>query len=127
MRFAPFLPRGDALKLIVRLLIGMVVIFGVAYLSDGSLLQIDGWTVAFWAAVVMGVVNAVIRPVVKILALPITILTLGLFSLVLNALLLYLVAWIVPGLEIVGFIQTVVAALIISVVTSVANKIADKD
>lgn len=115
------------MKLVIRLAIGMVVIFGVAYLSDGSLLQVDGWSAAFWAALVLGIVNAVIKPVVSVLTFPVTIITLGLFALVVNALMLYLVGWIVPGVEMVGFWQTLVAALIISIITSLLNKAADKD
>ncbi len=115
------------MKLIVRLLISAVVIFGVAYLSAGSLLVVDGFVAALWAALVLGLVNAIIKPIVKLFALPVTILTLGLFSLVINAGMLYLVGWVVPGLEMVGFWQTLLAALIISVVSSVLIKIADKD
>lgn len=115
------------MNLIVKLIIGTVVIFGVAYLSDGALIALEGWSAAFWAALVLGLVNAVIKPVVKVLAFPITILTLGLFSLVVNALMLYIVAWVVPGFEMVGFWQTVLAALIIAVVMSVLSKAADKE
>jgi len=115
------------MKLVVRLLISAAVIFGVAYLSDGSLLVVDGWVAAALAAVVLGVVNAIIRPVVKLFSLPITILTLGLFSLVINAFMLYLAAWVVPGVDTTGFLMTVLAALIISVVTTVAFKIVDRD
>jgi len=115
------------MKLVVRLLISAAVIFGVAYLSDGSLLVVDGWVAAAWAALVLGVVNSVIKPVVKLFSLPITILTLGLFSLVINALMLYLVAWVVPGVDTTGFLMTVLAALVISVVTTVAFKIVERD
>jgi putative membrane protein len=72
-------------------------------------------------------VNAFIRPVVALLTLPITVITLGLFSLVVNALMLYVVSWIVPGVDTVGFFRAMLAALIISVVTSLFSRAIDKD
>jgi putative membrane protein len=69
------------------------------------------------AAVVLGVVNAVVRPLAFILTLPITVLTLGLFLLVLNAGMIGLVAWLVPGFEVSGFWTAVGAALMVSLVS----------
>lgn len=115
------------MKFVLRLGMSAVVIFGVAYLSDGSLLAVDGVVAALWAALVLAVVNAFVRPVVKLLTLPITIITLGLFSLVVNALMIYVVSWIVPGVDTVGFLPTVLAAFIISIVTSLFSKAIDKD
>jgi len=69
------------------------------------------------AAIVLGVVNAVVRPLAFILTLPITVVTLGLFLLVLNAGMVALVAWLVPGFQISGFWTAVGAALIVSLVS----------
>lgn len=115
------------MKIIIRLLISAAVIFGVAYFSDGNLLVVDGWQAAGWAALVLGLVNLIIKPLVKLLTLPVTILTLGLFGLVINTLMLYIVSWLVPGLGTSGFFQTMLAALIISIITSVATRIVEKD
>ena len=109
------------MKFVIRLLISAVVIFGVAYLSGGWLLKVDGFMAALWAALVLALVNAVVRPVVGFLSLPITILTFGLFALVLNALMIMLVAWVVPGVETNGFFPTLIAALIISISTAVLS------
>ena len=75
------------------------------------------------AAVVLGVVNAVVRPLAFILTLPITVLTLGLFLLVLNAGMVALVAWLVPGFQVGGFWTAVGAALIVSLVSWAASSI----
>lgn len=115
------------MKFVLRMVVSAAVIFGVAYLSDGWLLSVDGFVAALWAALVLAVVNAFVRPVVKILSLPITILTLGLFALVVNAAMIYLVAWVVPGVDTTGFLPTIVAAIIISVVTSLFTRLIDKD
>jgi putative membrane protein len=110
------------------MLISAAAIFGVAYVSEGALLgPMDFWPTAVIAALVLALVNAVIKPIVSLLALPVTILTLGLFSLVINAAMLYLAAAVVPGFDTVGFWQTVLAALIIAVVTSIAGMMFDKN
>ncbi len=73
------------------------------------------------AAVLLGVVNAFVRPLAFILTLPLTVLSLGLFLLVLNAAMVGLVAWMVPGFEISGFWTAVGAALVVSLVSWAAS------
>lgn len=73
------------------------------------------------AAVVLGVVNAFVRPLAFILTLPITVLTIGLFLLVLNAGMVGLVAWLVPGFHVSGFWTAMGAALIVSLVSWAAS------
>jgi len=74
----------------------------------------DGWSL-LWAALVLGIMNAVVRPVVIILTLPLTILTLGLFLLVINAAMLSLVAWMLDGVVVAGFWSAFFGAIIISI------------
>jgi putative membrane protein len=117
---------SSAVKFLIRMLFSAAAIFGVAYLSDGALLKVDAfWPSAVIAAVVLAVVNAVVKPIVKVLSFPVTILTLGLFSLVISAGMLYLVAWVVDGVSTMGFWQTLVSAVIIAIVTSVGTSLAD--
>jgi len=73
------------------------------------------------AAILLGVVNAFVRPLAFILTLPLTVLSLGFFLLVLNAAMVGLVAWMVPGFEISGFWTAVGAALIVSLVSWAAS------
>ncbi|MDA3937072.1 MAG: phage holin family protein [Actinomycetota bacterium] len=115
------------MKILVRLLVSTAVIFGVAYFSDGSLLQVDGVAAALYGAVALAIVNTIVRPVVKLFAFPVTIMSLGLFALVINALMLYLVAAVVPGFEVTGFLQAVAASLIISIATAIGYKVTDRD
>ena len=114
-------------RLLVKLLVSTAVIFGIAYFSGGALLGVESFTAALLGAIVLGLVNTFIRPIVKLLTLPINLITLGLFSLVVNTLMLYLVTWVVPGLETVGFLRTMLAALIISIITSVTSWVIDRD
>jgi putative membrane protein len=109
------------MKFLARLLILAVVIFLV---SKGGLLKVDSFLAALYGSVVLALVNAFLKPVLRFVAFPLTVATLGLFALVLNVLLFYLVVALVPGLHIVGFLQTVVAAFVVSVTTAVLTRIA---
>ncbi len=75
----------------------------------------------FFAALVLGIVNAIVRPVLLLLTLPITVVTLGLFLLVLNGAMLGLAALLVPGFVIQGFWTALFGALIVSLTGMVAN------
>ena len=75
------------------------------------------------AAIVLGVVNAIVRPLAFILTLPITVVTLGLFLLVLNAGMVALVAWLVPGFQVAGFWTALGAAVIVSLVSWAASSV----
>ena len=87
-------------------------------------LSFDSTTKLILAAIVLGVVNAFVRPLALILTLPLTVLTLGLFLLVLNAAMVALVAWLVPGFQVAGFWSAVGAALIVSLVSWAASSVA---
>ena len=78
--------------------------------------HVSSWVSALFASVILGVLNAVVKPFLFVLTLPLTILTLGLFLLVLNAIMLWLTAKIVPGFQIDGFGPTFIAALILAAV-----------
>lgn len=109
---------------LLRMLISAGAIFGVAYLTGGTLLgEMEFWPTAVFAAVILGIANAFIRPILHVLAFPITVLTLGLFALVINAAMIYLVEAIVPNFNTVGFWQTVLASVLISIVTSIGGSL----
>jgi len=82
-----------------------------------------GWTTTFLVALVWSVIVTVIKPVLKILTLPITIITFGIFSFILNALLFWAVALVVPGLIIAGFWAALLGALVLSVLTWLIHQI----
>ncbi len=88
------------------------LIQGIAVVSTGTLLL---------AALVFGLVNSVIKPILLILTLPITVVTLGLFYLVLNGLLLYLVAALTPGFTIASFGAAFLGALVVSIVATLLH------
>jgi putative membrane protein len=78
------------------------------------------------AAAVLGIVNAIVRPILFWLTLPLTIVTLGLFLIVLNALMLELTALLVPGFDVDGFLWAIVAAIILGLISLITNRIGEK-
>lgn len=70
-----------------------------------------------WAAVALGVINLIVRPVVRLLALPINLITLGLFGWVINGLMLWLVAAVVPGFRVAGFVPAVEGAIVLAIIS----------
>ena len=93
----------------------------VSYLFDGIKVAGVGW--AFIAALFLGVMNALIRPVVLVLTLPINILTLGLFTLVVNGLMLWLTGSLLKGFVVTGFWPAVGGALVLSLISLAANSL----
>src|SRR5690606_39983683 len=83
--------------------------------------EVDSVLAGIVAAALLGLVNISVRPVLIILTLPVNLLTLGLFTLVINALMLMLVAWLVPGFHIAGFGAGLAAALLLAVVSALAS------
>lgn len=102
------------MNILIRLIINTLVVVAIAYVLPS--VQIDNYMAAFVAALAIGVVNSVIKPILVLLTLPIEIVTLGLFTLVINAFLIMLVAYIVPGFSIGGFWAALIFGIIFSIV-----------
>jgi putative membrane protein len=105
--------------LLIRWLFLTVAIIVASYLLDG--IHVSGFFSAFFAAAILGILNALFRPILLILTLPINILTLGLFTFIINAFLLKMVSGIIPGFEVYGFWTAVFGSLIISIVSWLLN------
>lgn len=97
-------------------LVAAVSLVITAYIVPG--VTITSFQAAAIAAIIMGLVNAVVKPIITILTLPLTIVTLGLFLLVINAICLSLVGYFSPGVQIDGFWPAVFGAIVLSVVSS---------
>jgi len=98
---------------IAHLLITSALLLLVANFVSG--VRIAGWGSAFLGAFVLGLVNAIVRPLMILMTLPLTILTFGLFLLVVNALMLWLVAALVPGIQVRGFGPAFLGSLVLTV------------
>ncbi len=112
------------LVLITRWLVITVAILIASKILPG--IHVESLKTAIMAAAILGIINTFLRPVLLILTLPLTILTLGIFAFVINAFMLLLVAYFVPGFEIDGFLWAFLGALIISVVSWIANRFIKK-
>ena len=101
--------------LFLRWLILTFSIIATSYLIDG--IQVSGFLSAFFAAAILGILNAFFRPILLILTLPVNILSLGLFTFVINAIVLMMVSGVISGFEVYGFWSAVFGSLIISLVS----------
>jgi putative membrane protein len=110
------------MRLIFRLLIASLAVAVAAYVLPG--IRVAGPLDAVAVAIVLGVVNAFLRPVLVFLTFPVTILTLGLFLFVINAILVLLVARLVPGFVVDGFWWALLFSLTVSLVGSFLDAIA---
>lgn len=105
--------------ILIRWLILTVSIIFAAYVIDG--IQVTGFFSAFFTAAILGILNAFFRPVLIILTLPINIMTLGLFTFVINALMLMMASGVISGFKISGFWSAISGSLVISMVSWALN------
>jgi putative membrane protein len=113
------------MRFLVRLVLSAIAIMIAAYVVPG--LHVSGLGAALVAALILGFVNAIVRPILFLLTLPFTLVTLGLFIFVLNAACLGLTAAVVPGFDIAGLGPALLGALVISVVSWVLNGLVMND
>ncbi|MGZ3579537.1 MAG: phage holin family protein [Syntrophales bacterium] len=105
--------------ILIRWIILTLSIIIASYLLEG--IHISGFFSAFCAAAALGILNALFRPILLILTLPINVLTLGLFTFIINALMLKMASGIIPGFEVHGFWTAVIGSLIISIISWLLN------
>jgi putative membrane protein len=120
------------MKLIIRWIITSFSLFVAAWLVPGIRVDREAWTVFGVMAVILGLVNAVVRPVLKLLSCPLIILTLGVFVLVINGLTLWLasalaVRWFHVGFHVDGFWPAFLGALIVSLVSIILTGLTRED
>jgi putative membrane protein len=106
-------------RILFKWLINALALLVTTYLVKG--IQVTGASALFLAAALLGILNVLIRPILIILTLPINILTLGLFTLIINGSMLWFVSQVIKGFIIQGFWPAVIGALIISLVSWVMN------
>lgn len=109
------------IKLIAKLLISILAILLVANYVPG--IEVSGFYIALMVALILGVINLTLKPILFILTLPINVLTLGLFTFIINALLFWFVSTFVDGFTVAGFIPAFIGAFIVSVFGWFGNKV----
>ncbi len=109
------------LNFLIRLIVNAVALIIVAYVVPG--VHVASYTGAIISALILGIVNAVLRPILFVVTLPLVIVTLGLFTLIINAITFYLVAHLHLGLTVHGFGSAIIGALILSIVSFVLSSL----
>lgn len=112
------------MHLIIRWLLNTLALFVVVTLVPGF--HSNSIVTLAIAALVLGLLNAIVRPILFVLTLPITVVTLGLFLLILNAIMIELTAWLVPGFRIDSFLAAIMGALVLAIVSWVTSRIGSR-
>ena len=109
------------MQIIVALILNAVALLATAYIVPGF--HVIDYTTALLAAIVLGIVNTFIKPVLSFITAPLTVVTLGLFAFVVNAVVLFIVASVVKGLTIDGWVPAILGAIVLSVVSTILNTV----
>src|SRR3990167_7336164 len=109
------------MHLIIKWFLNALTLFLVAHIIPGF--QLAGFTDALVAALIIGLVNAFLKPILVLLTLPINLLTLGLFSFIINALLLLLAANLTPGFAVDGFGTALIASILITIISTLLHSL----
>lgn len=104
------------MQFLLSLVLSTIAVFATAYILPG--VRLEGWTTALILAIVLGIINAILRPILLILTLPINILTLGLFTFVVIALCVMLASKIVPGFHVDGFWWAMAFGVVLAIINS---------
>ncbi len=105
----------------VRLIVRTLAVFFTAYLVPG--VEVDGFTTAIWVAVVLGLLNATVKPLLILLTLPLTMITMGIFLLVINGIVVVLADRWIDGFALRDFTAAVVMSVVVSVLSAVMERL----
>lgn len=109
------------MKFLLKLIISALVVLGCAYLLPG--IEVDNYIAALIAAVVLALLNAILKPILVVLTIPLTIVTLGLFLLVINAAMILLAAYLIDGFHVDGFWWALLFSIILSIAVSIIESV----
>lgn len=112
------------MNILISWFVSALVVLTAAYILPG--VEVESFTAALVTAVVLGIINIFIKPLITIFTLPITIITLGLFMLVINALMILLASAIVPGFSVAGLGWAILFSLLLSLINSFINNFNDQ-
>ncbi len=107
--------------LLVRWLCFALAIVFTAWIVPG--IEVDNFLSAMFACIILGLINATLKPILLAITLPINFITIGLFTFVINAFLLMIAGWITPGLEVEGFLSALLGSLVLSLISLGISKI----
>lgn len=105
--------------LLISLLLNTLALIITAYIVPGF--KVDSFTAALLAAIVLGLINTFVKPILLLLTLPLTIITLGLFMFVVNAIVLRLTTLVVPGFMVDGWMPAILGAIVLSIASTILS------
>ncbi|SDM34911.1 putative membrane protein [Catalinimonas alkaloidigena] len=109
--------------LILSILLSALAVMAGAYLLPG--VTVDGYGTAIVVAIVLAILNAILRPILVILTIPVTILTLGLFLLVINVIIIYIADALIGGFEVAGFLSALLFSIILALLNALIGTFVD--
>lgn len=109
------------MSIILYILVSSVAVYFTAWLLPG--ISVDSFGSAIWVAIVLGILNAIVKPILQLISFPITILTLGLFLLVINTVVILLASWLVGSFHVDNFWWALLFSVIVSIVMSVLESV----
>ena len=109
------------LNIILRWLLYALLIIFVSWIVPG--IEVDNFISAMLVCIILALINTFIKPLIQLIALPVTVITLGLFSVVINALMLMLAGWIAPGFEVEGFLSALIGSILLSLFALAVSRI----
>ncbi len=113
------------MKLIIRLLLNALAVIILSYILPG--IAVDSFTTAILVAVVLGILNFLVKPLLVILTLPVTIVTLGLFLLVINAIIILIAAKFISGFQVNGVLWAIIFSILLSLLQSILHSLLNDD
>lgn len=113
------------MKFILKLLITAILVVVLSKILPG--VETDGYVSAILVALSISILNFIVRPILVILTLPVTVVTLGLFLLVINAIIIMLADWLVTGFSVNGFFYALLFSIILAIARSILFKMLEKD
>jgi len=113
------------MKLILKILLSALAVLGLSYLLEG--VTVTSFRAAVYVAIVLGLLRAIVRPILVVLTLPITVLTLGLFLFVINAIIIFMASNMISGFNVDGIFTAIIFSLLLSVSQSFLYKMLEDD
>jgi putative membrane protein len=115
------------MNFIVRILISTLAVLTTGYLLPDKMAHVDGFTTAVIIALVLAFLNSVVKPVFILLTIPVTLLSMGLFLLVINAVIILLADYFVEGFRVGGFWSALIFSIVLTIINSIFNGLKKRD
>jgi putative membrane protein len=115
------------MNFIVKVIISTLAVLVTSYLLPKSMVEVDGFTTAIIVALALAFLNAVVKPIMVVLTIPATVLTFGIFLLVINALIIKIADYFISGFQVHGFWSALLFSLVLTIVNSVFEAIRRND